>query len=89
LTNRLTPAATDRLPIMYGILLRHLFLCCRRCVPWSCDFDTADVNIFLLGNNRPLISSDRYFETVAKSYMAFRCTYSVRMVIFEHVYFTR
>ena len=27
-------------------------------------FDTADVNIFLLGNNTLLISSDKYFETV-------------------------
>jgi len=27
-------------------------------------FDTADVNTFLFGNNRLLISSDRYFEIV-------------------------
>jgi len=31
-------------------------------------FDTADVNIFLLGNNTLLISSDKYFETVFSSY---------------------
>ena len=27
-------------------------------------FDTADVNIFLSGNNTLFISSDKYFETV-------------------------
>jgi len=27
-------------------------------------FDTADVNIFLLGNNILLILPDKYFETV-------------------------
>ena len=38
LTDRLTPSMTDRLLIMYGILLRHLFLCCRSCVPWVMRF---------------------------------------------------
>jgi len=38
LTNRLIPSPTDRLLIMYGILLRHLFLCCSSCVQWVMRF---------------------------------------------------
>jgi len=45
---------------MYGILLRHLFLCYSSCVQWV----MADVNIFLLANQILLISSDKYSETV-------------------------
>ena len=81
LTSRLTPSATDRQLIIYCILLRHLFLCCRSCVQWVMRFfDTADVSALLLENNILLISSDRYFETVfwvAKSYTPFLCTYSL------------
>ena len=38
LTDRLTPSVTDRLLIMYGILLRHRFLCCSSCVQWVIGF---------------------------------------------------
>ena len=34
LTDRLTLSVTDQLLIIYGILLRHLFLCCSSCVQW-------------------------------------------------------
>jgi len=34
------------------------------CTVGHAIFDTADVNIFLLWNNRLLISSEKYFETV-------------------------
>ena len=89
LTSRLTPSATDRLLIIYGILLRHLFLCCRSCVPWVMRFfDTADVSALLLENNILLISSDRYFETVfwvAKSYTPFLCTYSLSACWFSNM----
>jgi len=47
---------------MYGILLRHLFLCCSSCVDHAI-FIMAVVNIFLLGNKLLLISSDKYFES--------------------------
>jgi len=33
MTDRLTPSVTDRLLIMYSILLQHLYLCYRSCVP--------------------------------------------------------
>jgi len=38
MTNRLTPSATDRLLIMYGILVWYSFLCCRSCVQWIMRF---------------------------------------------------
>jgi len=31
-TDGFMPSVTDRLLIMYGILLQHLFLCCSSCV---------------------------------------------------------
>ena len=69
---------------MYGILLRHLFLCCSSCVDHAI-FIMAVVNIFLLGNKLLLISSDKYFESfflVAKTYTAFRYTHSLSVAIF-------
>jgi len=48
-------------------------------------FNMAGVKIFLLGNYILLIPPDKYFETVfsvAKSYMAFRCIYSLSVAIF-------
>jgi len=55
-------------------------------------FNMAGVKIFVLGNYILLIPPDKYFETVfsvAKSYMAFRCIYSLSVAIFVHRYFTR
>jgi len=48
LTDRLTLSATDRLLIMYGILLQHLF--CGSCVQSIMGLFMADVNNFLLVN---------------------------------------
>jgi len=52
-------------------------------------FDTADVNIFLLGNNTLLISSDKYFESfffrATESYRALRFTYCLSMAIFLNI----
>ena len=38
LTDRLMPSVTDRLLIMYGILLQHLFLCNSSCVQSIMEF---------------------------------------------------
>ena len=96
LTNRLRPSATDWLLTCTAFCCDIFFFVAEAVYRGSCDFfDTADVkklSDFLLRNNILLISSDKYFETVfwvAKSYTAFRCTYSVRVVIFEHWYFTK
>jgi len=49
LTDRLMPSVTDRLLIMYVILLRH-FLLQQLCTVGHWIFYLADVNIFLLVN---------------------------------------
>ena len=53
MTDRLTPAVTDRLLIMYGILLQHLFLCYSSGVQSITGFYMANVNVFVteLNNN--------------------------------------
>ena len=46
MTGRLTPSVNDRLLIMYGILLQHLFLCYRLCKVDNEIFYMSDVNVF-------------------------------------------
>ena len=46
LTDRLMPSVTDRLLIMYGILLRRLFFVAAVLYSGSCFFYMADVNNF-------------------------------------------
>jgi len=65
LTDRLMPSLTDRLLIMYGILLQHLFLCYSSCVQSIMGFFyMADVNVFLLVNYIMNIVPHKYFKTV-------------------------
>ena len=48
--DRLAPSVTDRLLIMYGILLRQFFFVAAVVYSESRDFYMADVNNFLLVN---------------------------------------
>ena len=49
MTDRLTPSVTDRLLIMYDILLQHFCLSYSSCVQSIVGFfEMADVNVFLL-----------------------------------------
>jgi len=74
-TDRLMPSVTDRLLIMYGILLQHLFFVVTVVVYsryW--DFLTAGANIIFLVNWIMNILPDKYLKTVfrvAKSYVTF------------------
>jgi len=62
MTDRLTPSITDRLLIMYGILLQHLYLPYSSCVQSIMGFFyIAGMNIFLFANNIIIILPHKYF----------------------------
>jgi len=79
-----TPSVTDRLLIMYGILLRQLFLFYSSCVQsitvflcsWREHLFVSDLNMNIL--------PDKYFKLflVAKSYMTVSLNYFSSMAIF-------
>jgi len=58
------PSVTDQLWIMYGILVRQLFLLWQLCTVGHGIFKMANVNNFLLVNKTMLISQEIYFKTV-------------------------
>jgi len=64
LTNRLMPSVTDRLLIMYGILLQHLFSLLGGCVQSIMGFYMAGVKIILSVNKIINTLRDKYFKTV-------------------------
>jgi len=90
MTDRLTPSATDRLLIMYGILLRHFFFVPAVVYSGHAIFNVAGVNVSLLGKYRLFHQTNILKQfLMVKSYTAFRCVYCLSMAIFERRYFTR
>jgi len=61
MTDRLTPLVTDRLLIMYGILMQHLSLLQQLCTVDNGIFYVADVNIVLLLTQLINTLPDKYF----------------------------
>jgi len=68
LTDRLMPSVTDRLLIMYGILLQHLFLCYSNCVQSIMGFYIwLGVNSFFVSElNNEYSLPNKYLKTVFK-----------------------
>ena len=63
LTERLMPSVTDRLLIMSGILLQHIFLCYSSCIQSIMGFLYVCEGRFV-SNLKINILPDRHFKTV-------------------------
>ena len=70
---------------MYGILLRHPFLCCSSCVQWVVWFLIRLMWTSLSVRELNTAYSTRQIFWVAKSYTAFHCTYSLSTAIFLNI----
>ena len=64
LTERLMPSVTDRLLIMYGILLQHIFLCYSSCIQSIMGFLYDWCEGRFVSNLKINILPDRHFKTV-------------------------